>query len=101
MTDVSYAPRKHVAAWLRKGWRLCADHDYDPNDWAIVMRYAPDARLLSEAEIEAQAARFKREFAPIKVGTRNQGSTSGNAARCASRWKDRVYDKCLRRLVAA
>jgi hypothetical protein len=93
--NVSFAPRSQITAWLRKGYRLFEDHEYNPGDWAIVMRYAPDT-LMSEDEIFALAERFKRPFIPITITTNRSRGSSFH-----SRAKTGTYDKMLRRWVAA
>jgi hypothetical protein len=98
-SPVSYAPRSQLTAWLRKGWRLVTDHEYNPGDWAIVMRYAPDT-LMSEDEIFALAERFKRPFIPITIRSNLSRAASGRNI-SHDRRMGRVYDKVLRRLVPA
>lgn len=98
----SYAPRAHVAQWLRQGWRLVPGHIYDPNDWAVVMITPAIPVDLTEEQIEAMAKRFRRPFALIQSGNnRKRGALSGSPERVAARRRGRVYDKVLRRLVTA
>ena len=78
--EVSYAPRSQVAAWLRKGWRLDASHEYDPDDYAVVMVLPDVPAELSEAEIDAIAGRFKRPFTPIEIRSNLSRASSGRNA---------------------
>lgn len=56
--DISYAPRRHVMAWLRSGWRLIPNHEYSAGDWAIAMFRPESAEALSLAEMQAIGKRF-------------------------------------------
>jgi hypothetical protein len=103
MTEVSYAPRAQIAQWLRKGWRLIPDHDYDHGDWAVVMTKPLNPPPLSDDDIWQIAGRFKRGKPPMMLYSNNKsrGRISSQPGRNAARWEGKVYDKILRRLVPA
>ena len=91
--DVSYAPRAHVAAWLRKGWRLVPGHDYEPSEWAVVMILPTIPVELTDEQIEAQAARFRR---PVAVYV----SASSNIERANKLPRSSSWPKGVRRTCA-
>ena len=65
--EVSYAPRKHLADWLRKGWRLVPGHEYNINDWAIAMVLPAIPVDLTDEQIARQVARFDDPARPIPL----------------------------------
>jgi hypothetical protein len=90
MTEVSYAPRAQVAAWLRKGWRLVDGHIYEENDWAVVMILPGIPVELSDDQIERIARRFQREEPVVIVASSNSqrvGKLLSLLKRTPERWR--------------
>ena len=80
--EASFAPRSQVYAWLRKGWRLVPGHDYQANDWAVVMILPTIPVDLTTDQMESIAARFRRAFTPIPVASNAvRGAHSRHAGR--------------------
>ena len=77
-------------------------HDYAAEDWAVVMVLPAIPVELTDKQIDELGHRFRKPFVPVDEGSnRKRGYASGSAERSASRRKNRVYDKILRRLVQA
>lgn len=77
--EASFAPRSHVLAWLRKGWRLVPGHDYQANDWAVVMIMPTIPVELTSDQMAEMAARFRNP--PALIGSNIQRASQIAATR--------------------
>lgn len=46
--SLQYIPRKQIVPALEQGFRLIADHEYDPSDWAFVMQCEPEREVTAD-----------------------------------------------------
>lgn len=57
--DLQFIPRKRVVEALEQGFRLVPGHEYDPLDWAILMRQSEPQQIVSTAELRQLSAILK------------------------------------------
>lgn len=56
--NLTFAPRRRLAEYLSKGWRLLPSHEYAPGDFAILMFMPEVSSEMSAKVMQTVAARF-------------------------------------------
>lgn len=87
MLTLDFCPRRGLVERLEAGWRLIPDHDYRPDEWAILVMLPAAAAPMTAAEIRSAAAVFfgrKRGRRPRIPNTR-AAANSRDAMRSAAK----------------
>lgn len=70
-SPITFAPRSQLRDHFRQGWRLIPGHQYDPNDYAILLEMG------SEAPAEDDIRRWSRLFDKHPRKVRSNKSAAG------------------------